>query len=165
MVHCMVSKVPMPDDEVTRRKANEEEDAAMPAKISADDLAAFRTRDDAPLASLGRPVDIYNVNLPGGQNPTLVPLVAFFVSQGIPLAHWGASDPDIASEATHKAGGRGGGLAPYLRLANWKGRWRARRASGVDRRSSDGSFRPLAIVGCAGSSAALTAVGSGGGEA
>ena len=32
MVHRMVSKVPMPDDEVTRKRANEEETAAMPAE-------------------------------------------------------------------------------------------------------------------------------------
>ncbi|TCP98164.1 hypothetical protein C8J46_105317 [Sphingomonas sp. PP-F2F-A104-K0414] len=75
MVRRMMGKGPMPDDEVTRRKANEEETAAMLATISAEDLAAFRAGDESPLAkalaSLGRRVDLCNANSPGGQNPTL----------------------------------------------------------------------------------------------
>lgn len=75
MVRRMMGKGPMPDDEVTRRKANEEETAAMLTTISAKDLAAFRAGDESPLAkafaSLGRRVDLCNANSPGGQNPTL----------------------------------------------------------------------------------------------
>jgi len=41
MVRRMMGKGPMPDDEVTRLKTNEQETAAMLATISAEDLAAF----------------------------------------------------------------------------------------------------------------------------
>ena len=71
MVRRMMGKGPMPDDEVTRRKANEEDTAAMLTMISAEDLAAFRAGDESPLASLGRRGDLCNANSPGGQNPTL----------------------------------------------------------------------------------------------
>ena len=75
MVRRMMGKAPMPDDELTRRRAEEEATAAMLATISAEDLAAFRAGDNSPLAkalaSLGRRVDANNANPPSGQNPTL----------------------------------------------------------------------------------------------
>lgn len=43
----MLGKEPIPDDEVARRKAGEEETAALPLTISAEDLAAFRTGDES----------------------------------------------------------------------------------------------------------------------
>jgi len=71
MVRRMMGKGPMPDDEVIRRKADEEETAAMLTTISAEDLAAFRAGDETALASLGRSVDLCSTNSPTGQNPTL----------------------------------------------------------------------------------------------
>ncbi|MES3091799.1 replication protein A [Sphingomonas aerolata] len=75
MVRRMMGKGPLPDDEVTRRKADEEQTAAMLATVSAEDLAAFRAGNESPLAkalaSLGRRVDLSNANSPGGQNPSL----------------------------------------------------------------------------------------------
>jgi len=75
MVRRMMGKGPLPDDEATRRKAEEEQTAAMLATVSAEDLAAFRAGNESPLAkalaSLGRRVDLNNANSPGGQNPTL----------------------------------------------------------------------------------------------
>jgi hypothetical protein len=75
MVRRMTGKGPLPDDEVTRRKAEEEQTAAMLATVSAANLAAFRAGNESPLAkalaSLGRRVDLSNANSPGGQNPSL----------------------------------------------------------------------------------------------
>jgi hypothetical protein len=73
MVRRLMGRSPLPADEVTRQKEEEERTAAMLASISAEDLARFRA-GTSPLgdilAALGRGIDL-NAITPGGKNPAL----------------------------------------------------------------------------------------------
>lgn len=73
MVKRLMGRSPLPADEVTRRKEEEERTAAMLASLGAEELARV-LHGDTPLgqalARLGRGVD-QNAIRPGGQNPAL----------------------------------------------------------------------------------------------
>ena len=73
MVRRLMGRAPLPADEVTRRKEEEERTAAMLASLSAEELARFRLGDSAlgdALAAFGRSLDSNAIRF-GGMNPAL----------------------------------------------------------------------------------------------